>query len=127
MNLFSPEGISFPSYHDIYVAALGQPVPLVTWTQEIWKVMQLEPTIWLLSALNFHLPSRATQAQIFARIPSEWTSDHLYVAALILGPLNSSEFIGIHFNFTICDWFGDIICNLAFLGVKRVHLQQIMK
>lgn len=100
MNLFSPEGISFPSYHDIYVAALGQPVPLVTWTQEIWKVMQLEPTIWLLSALNFHLPSRAAQAQIFARIPSEWTSDHLYVAALILGPLNSSEFIRIHFNFT---------------------------
>lgn len=100
MNLFFPEGISFPSYHDIYVAALGQPVPLVTWTQEIWKVMQLEPTIWLLSALNFHLPSRAAQAQIFARIPSEWTSDHLYVAALILGPLNSSEFFRIHFNFT---------------------------
>jgi len=67
------------------------PVPLVTWTQDLWKVMQLEPSIWLLSALNFHLPTRTGQARIFARVPSEWTPDHLYVAALILGPIDSSN------------------------------------
>lgn len=73
------------------ITVLGQPVPLVTWTQELWRVMQLEPSIWLLSALNFNLPTRVGQAKIFARIPSEWTADHLYVAALILGPLDSSK------------------------------------
>uniref|UniRef100_A0A1B6GIL8 Timeless N-terminal domain-containing protein n=1 Tax=Cuerna arida TaxID=1464854 RepID=A0A1B6GIL8_9HEMI len=74
-----------------YYTVLGQPVPLVTWSQELWKVMQLEPSIWLLSALNFHLPTRTGQARIFARIPSEWTVDHLYVVTLILGPLNSKS------------------------------------
>ncbi|XP_054282738.1 protein timeless-like isoform X1 [Macrosteles quadrilineatus] len=74
-----------------FYTMLKLPVPLVTWTQDLWKVMQLEPSLWLLSALNFHLPTRTGEARIFARIPAEWTPDHLYVAALILGPVDSNN------------------------------------
>lgn len=62
-----------------------QPVPLIPWSNKQLVASLYQPFIILLHKLGFQLAADARK--LFARIPENWTHEHLLSIAMMLGPI----------------------------------------